>query len=49
MWGWNIEVGRLLLGVFWWRDVGEKEGKREGWIYKTGSELFEEFGVRGGG
>lgn len=43
--GSNIQAATLLSGLFWWSDVADKEPKRQGWFYKTASQLFDEFGL----
>ena len=43
--GSNIQAATLLSGLFWWSDVADKEPKRQGWIYKTATQLFDEFGL----
>ncbi|MDO4997344.1 MAG: hypothetical protein Q4E16_01715 [Neisseria sp.] len=43
--GSNSQASNLLANLFWWSDVAEKEPHRNGWIFKTATDLKKEVGL----
>ncbi|ASK27139.1 hypothetical protein BG910_04750 [Neisseria chenwenguii] len=41
----DFQTASFLSNLFWWSDVADKEPHRQGWLYKTASDLKAELGM----